>query len=157
MEIKTIVDEIIQIENENRNIDFYYKRVEEIFNMITDNEFKKILKGNVEFLAELIQQYGYLDELVLNLFVFINGNACFKNIIDRETCMELGYEIEDKGYVVYERLIFYVEEGVGNIKRDLRCEIDFGKEVAFLIDYGKKVYYSYLSNDKKTKFISKNC
>lgn len=144
MEIKTIVDEIIRLEKENIEFDYYYRRVEEIFKMITDNQFRSYIECNLEFLLELIHQRGDLDELVLNLFVFINGNACFKNITDRETCVRLGYELEDKGYVVHERLVFYMEEGVENIKQDLECETDLNDEVAFLIDCGKKVYCSYL-------------
>ena len=144
MEIKTIVDEIIRFENESRDIDFYYRRVEEIFDLITNNKFRKYLEYNVEFLLELIQQRGYLDELVLNLFVFINGNACFKNIVDRETCVELGCELINNDYVVYERFVFYMEEVVDNLEQYLEFEDGLGNRVAFLIDYGKKVYCSYL-------------
>lgn len=144
MEIKTIVDEIIRFENESRDIDFYYRRVEEIFYMITHNKFRKYLEYNVEFLLELIQQRGYLDELVLNLFVFINGNACFKNIVDRETCVELACELIDNDYVIYERFVFYMEEVMDNLEQYLEFEDGLGDRVAFLIDYGKKVYCSYL-------------
>lgn len=144
METKRIVDKIIQIENERRDLDLYQNRVEEIFGLITDEEFRVFLENNVEFLADIMSQYGYLDELVLNLFVFINKSTCFKNSIDRETCQLLASILKEDGYVTHERVMFYVDGCLDRVKRNLGYEINLDSEVAFLVNHRKTVYYNYL-------------
>lgn len=148
MNTEKIVDKIIEIENERRDLDLYKQRVEEIFGLIADEEFKLFLENNVEFIVDLMDQYGYLDELVLKLFVFINKNTCFKNTIDRESCVFLASQIEDSGHVTHERIIFYVDEYLENANINFAFKINSDSEVAFFINRNKKIYYKELLETK---------
>ena len=99
--------------------------------------------NNVYFLIELMEENFYLNGDIINMFIYINRNSKFRNPINAEYAQALVDEINDKGYLIYERYAFYNDR---KYIEELLEGLDIKEgEVAFCLESGKKLYSCYFS------------
>ena len=120
---------------------FDEQKLQKILNSIKDEEIMNYVINNVYFLIELMEENFYLNGDIINMFIYINRNSKFRNLINAEYAQALVDEINDKGYLIYERYAFYndrkyIEELLEGL------DIEEG-EVAFCLESGKKLYSCY--------------
>ena len=146
MDIKIIKNkmreyEIKAINEKYENFD--EQKLQKILNSIKDEEIMNYVINNVYFLIELMEENCYLNADIINMFIFINRNSKFRNPINAEYAQALVDEINDKGYLIYERYAFYSDR---KYIEELLEELDIEEgEVAFCLESGKKLYCCYFS------------
>lgn len=86
---------------------FDEQKLQKILNSIKDEEIMNYVINNVYFLIELMEENFYLNGDIINMFIYINRNSKFRNLINAEYAQALVDEINDKGYLIYERYAFY--------------------------------------------------
>ena len=122
---------------------FDEQKLQKILNSIKDEEIMNYVINNVYFLIELMEENFYLNGDIINMFIFINRNSKFRNPINAEYAQALVDEINDKGYLIYERYVFYSDRKyIEEVLEGL--DIEEG-EVAFCLESGKKLYSCYFS------------
>ena len=120
---------------------FDEQKLQKILNSIKDEEIMNYVINNVYFLIELMEENFYLNGDIINMFIYINRNSKFRNPINAEYAHALVDEINDKGYLIYERYAFYNDRKY--IEAVLEgMDIEEG-EVAFCLESGKKLYSCY--------------
>ena len=131
--------EINAINEKYENFD--EQKLQKILNSIKDEEIMNYVINNVYFLIELMEENFYLNGDIINMFIYINRNSKFRNPINAEYAQALVDEINDKGYLIYERYAFYNDRKY--IEAVLEgMDIEEG-EVAFCLESGKKLYSCY--------------
>ena len=131
---------------------FDEQKLQKILNSIKDEEIMNYVINNIYFLIELMEENCYLNADIINMFIFINRNSKFRNPINAEYAQALVDEINDKGYLIYERYAFYSDRKyIEELLEGL--DIEEG-EVAFYLESGKKLYCCYFEqfesiSDKK--------
>lgn len=97
--------------------------------------------NNIYFLIELMEENFYLNGDIINMFIYINRNSKFRNLINAEYAQALVDEINDKGYFIHERYAFYNDR---KYIEELLEGLDIKEgEVAFCLESGKKLYSCY--------------
>ena len=120
---------------------FDEQKLQKILNSIKDEEIMNYVINNVYFLIELMEENFYLNGDIINMFIYINRNSKFRNLINAEYAQALVDEINDKGYLIYERYAFYNDR---KYIEELLEGLDIKEgEVAFCLDSGKKLYSCY--------------
>ena len=120
---------------------FDEQKLQKILNSIKDEEIMNYVINNVYFLIELMEENFYLNGDIINMFIYINRNSKFRNPINAEYAQALVDEINDKGYLIYERYAFYSDRKyIEELLEGL--DIEEG-EVAFCLESGKKLYSCY--------------
>ena len=120
---------------------FDEQKLQKILNSIKDEEIMNYVINNVYFLIELMEENFYLNGDIINMFIFINRNSKFRNPINAEYAQALVDEINDKGYLIYERYAFYSDR---KYIEELLEGLDIKEgEVAFCLESGKKLYSCY--------------
>ena len=133
--------EINEINEKYENFD--EQKLQKILNSIKDEEIMNYVINNIYFLIELMEENCYLNVDIINMFIFINRNSKFRNPINAEYAQALVDEINDKGYLIYERYVFYSDRKyIEEVLEGL--DIEEG-EVAFCLESGKKLYSCYFS------------
>ncbi len=131
--------EINEINEKYENFD--EQKLQKILNSIKDEEIMNYVINNVYFLIELMEENCYLNTDTINMFIFINRNSKFRNPINAEYAQALVDEINDKGYLIYERYAFYSDRKyIEEVLEGLNIEEG---EVAFCLESGKKLYCCY--------------
>lgn len=122
---------------------FDEQKLQKILNSIKDEEIMNYVINNVYFLIELMEENFYLNGDIINMFIYINRNSKFRNLINAEYAQALVDEINDKGYLIYERYAFYNDR---KYIEELLEGLDIKEgEVAFCLESGKKLYSCYFS------------
>ena len=122
---------------------FDEQKLQKILNSIKDEEIMNYVINNVYFLIELMEENFYLNGDIINMFIYINRNSKFRNPINAEYAQALVDEINDKGYLIYERYAFYNDR---KYIEELLEGLDIKEgEVAFCLESGKKLYSCYFS------------
>lgn len=122
---------------------FDEQKLQKILNSIKDEEIMNYAINNVYFLIELMEENFYLNGDIINMFIYINRNSKFRNPINAEYAQALVDEINDKGYLIYERYAFYNDR---KYIEELLEGLDIKEgEVAFCLESGKKLYSCYFS------------
>lgn len=120
---------------------FDEQKLQKILNSIKDEEIMNYVINNVYFLIELMEENFYLNGDIINMFIYINRNSKFRNPINAEYAQALVDEINDKGYLIYERYAFYNDR---KYIEELLEGLDIKEgEVAFCLESGKKLYSCY--------------
>ena len=120
---------------------FDEQKLQTILNSIKDEEIMNYVINNVYFLIELMEENFYLNGDIINMFIYINRNSKFRNLINAEYAQALVDEINDKGYLIYERYAFYNDR---KYIEELLEGLDIKEgEVAFCLESGKKLYSCY--------------
>ena len=120
---------------------FDEQKLQRILNSIKDEEIMNYVINNVYFLIELMEENFYLNGDIINMFIYINRNSKFRNPINAEYAQALVDEINDKGYLIYERYAFYNDR---KYIEELLEGLDIKEgEVAFCLESGKKLYSCY--------------
>ncbi len=120
---------------------FDEQKLQKILNSIKDEEIMNYVINNVYFLIELMEENFYLNGDIINMFIYINRNSKFRNLINAEYAQALVDEINDKGYLIYERYAFYNDR---KYIEELLEGLDIKEgEVAFCLESGKKLYSCY--------------
>ena len=120
---------------------FDEQKLQKILNSIKDEEIMNYVINNVYFLIELMEENFYLNGYIINMFIYININSKFRNLINAEYAQALVDEINDKGYLIYERYAFYNDR---KYIEELLEGLDIKEgEVAFCLESGKKLYSCY--------------
>ena len=120
---------------------FDEQKLQKILNSIKDEEIMNYVINNVYFLIELMEENFYLNGDIINMFIYINRNSKFRNLINAEYAQALVDEINDKGYLIYERYAFYNDR---KYIEELLEGLDIKEgEVAFVLESGKKLYSCY--------------
>ncbi|GAA6383739.1 hypothetical protein I2900191A2_23850 [Intestinibacter bartlettii] len=120
---------------------FDEQKLQKILNSIKDEEIMNYVINNVYFLIELMEENCYLNGDIINMFIYINRNSKFRNPINAEYAQALVDEINDKGYLIYERYAFYNDR---KYIEELLEGLDIKEgEVAFCLESGKKLYSCY--------------
>ena len=133
--------EINAINEKYENFD--EQKLQKILNSIKDEEIMNYVINNVYFLIELMEENFYLNGDIINMFIYINRNSKFRNPINAEYAQALVDEINDKGYLIYERYAFYNDR---KYIEELLEGLDIKEgEVAFCLESGKKLYSCYFS------------
>lgn len=131
--------EINAINEKYENFD--EQKLQKILNSIKDEEIMNYVINNVYFLIELMEENCYLNGDIINMFIYINRNSKFRNPINAEYAQALVDEINDKGYLIYERYAFYNDR---KYIEELLEGLDIKEgEVAFCLESGKKLYSCY--------------
>ena len=131
--------EINAINEKYENFD--EQKLQKILNSIKDEEIMNYVINNVYFLIELMEENFYLNGDIINMFIYINRNSKFRNPINAEYAQALVDEINDKGYLIYERYAFYNDR---KYIEELLEGLDIKEgEVAFCLESGKKLYSCY--------------
>ena len=122
---------------------FDEQKLQKILNSIKDEETMNYVINNIYFLIELMEENFYLNGDIINMFIYINRNSKFRNPINAEYAQALVDEINDKGYLIYERYAFYNDR---KYIEELLEGLDIKEgEVAFCLESGKKLYSCYFS------------
>ena len=120
---------------------FDEQKLQKILNSIKDEEIMNYVINNVYFLIELMEENFYLNGDIINMFIYINRNSKFRNLINAEYAQALVDEINDKGYLIYERYAFYNDR---KYIEELLEGLDIKEgELAFCLESGKKLYSCY--------------
>ena len=120
---------------------FDEQKLQKILNSIKDEEIMNYVINNVYFLIELMEENFYLNGDIINMFIYINRNSKFRNLINAEYAQALVDEINDKGYFIHERYAFYNDR---KYIEELLEGLDIKEgEVAFCLESGKKLYSCY--------------
>ena len=120
---------------------FDEQKLQKILNSIKDEEIMNYVINNVYFLIELMEENFYLNGDIINMFIYINRNSKFRNLINAEYAQALVDEINDKGYLIYERYAFYNDRKyIEELLEGLHIK---HAEVAFCLESGKKLYSCY--------------
>ena len=120
---------------------FDEQKLQKILNSIKDEEIMNYVINNIYFLIELMEENCYLNVDIINMFIFINRNSKFRNPINAEYAQALVDEINEKGYLIYERYAFYNDR---KYIEELLEGLDIKEgEVAFCLESGKKLYSCY--------------
>ena len=144
MDIKIIKNkmreyEIKEINEKYENFD--EQKLQKILNYIKDEEIMNYVINNIYFLIELMEENFYLNGDIINMFIYINRNSKFRNLINAEYAQALVDEINDKGYFIHERYAFYNDR---KYIEELLEGLDIKEgEVAFCLESGKKLYSCY--------------
>ena len=146
MEVKIIKNKMREYEIKAINEKyekFDEQKLQKILNSIKDEEIMNYVINNVYFLIELMEENFYLNGDIINMFIYINRNLKFRNPINAEYAQALVDEINDKGYLIYERYAFYNDR---KYIEELLEGLDIKEgEVAFYLESGKKLYCCYFS------------
>lgn len=131
--------EIKAINEKYENFD--EQKLQKILNSIKDEEIMNYVINNIYFLIELMEENFYLNGDIINMFIYINRNSKFRNLINAEYAQALVDEINDKGYFIHERYAFYNDR---KYIEELLEGLDIKEgEVAFCLESGKKLYSCY--------------
>ena len=131
--------EINEINEKYENFD--EQKLQKILNSIKDEEIMNYVINNIYFLIELMEENFYLNGDIINMFIYINRNSKFRNLINAEYAQALVDEINDKGYFIHERYAFYNDR---KYIEELLEGLDIKEgEVAFCLESGKKLYSCY--------------
>lgn len=149
---KFFTNELIKITEKYNSLDYdKIKKIEDLMNNISDEEFKQELYLNFDEVIKLVDELGdKLEEVILKIYVFMNKNDEY---IDIKKAKEIYEEVYYNGYYTDSDIIVYskIEDIREYVKDNIHDILSNSYEVDRIFD--KDTIIDYLIDGKSIEDI----